>query len=315
MIRSSLIIAVPFLALGCVEGPDVDAAIDQRVEIPAAPAEAEGFQLIGPEITIPSGADQMWCWVPDLGVAEVDHLIKNFVTYQGASGHHLLAMKSVIPRQVGDVFDCTTADGMSSVEPLITPSTQNSEGTVNLLSDDFAVRLAAGTQIVMQSHYVNVETKPILVRDVGNFLFLPADEERIEANFMVINDLNLNIPPTDESYVHSTACAIERPMQFAALTGHMHEWGQRVFVEKITADGTTIIYDQPDWSPKFRDAPPVTRMPLDAPITVDVGDTLRITCEWINDTDEALTFPHEMCDAVFVYYPALPEGFLLCGDG
>lgn len=316
MMRSLAAVSLaPLFALACLPAPpDLDAAIDQRVEIPAAPAAGAGFQLIGPEITIPAGGDQMWCWVPDLAPDTVDHLVKDFVTFQGRSGHHLLAMKSVVPRQPNDVFDCTSVEGMSSVEPLMSPSTQNSEGTVNLLSDDFAVRVPAGTQIVMQSHYVNVETKPILVRDVGNFIFLPPEETRIEANYMVINDLNLQIPPNNQPYTHATDCVLEQPMQFAALTGHMHEWGKRVFIEKINAEGSTTIYDVPAWSPKFRDAPPVTHLPLAAPITVAQGETLRVTCEWVNDTDEALTFPHEMCDAVFVYYPALPEGFLLCGE-
>jgi aminoglycoside phosphotransferase (APT) family kinase protein len=64
----------------------------------------------------------------------------------------------------------------------------------------------------------------------------------------------------------------------------------------------------------LRDAPPVTHYPLDNALALEAGDTLRLTCEWENDTDEALGFPNEMCDSMLVYYPARPEGFIICGE-
>ena len=35
--------------------------------------------------------------------------------------------------------------------------------------------------------------------------------------------------------------------------------------------------------------------PPDDPLAFEAGDTLRITCDWDNDTDETITFPREMC--------------------
>jgi len=313
--RRLLVLAAPaLLSFACPEAPPPDNTEDQRVNIPDAPAESDGFQLVGPEITIPAGGDKMWCWVPEFTPTQ-DKLIKEFQTFQGASGHHLLAMRSVIPRQPGELFDCTTQEGMVSIEPLISPNSQNKEGTVNLLSDDFAIRLPANTQIVMQSHYVNTRPNPIIIRDAANFIYLPPDEQRIEAQYLVVNDGELAIPANNEHYTHTTDCVIEQDeLQFAAMTGHMHEWGKHITIEAIPASGAaSTIYDVPDWTAKFRDAPPVTHLPLAEPVVLHHGDTLRVTCDWLNDTDDTLRFPNEMCDAVFVYYPALPEGFLLCG--
>ena len=308
-----LFAVVPVLALACGE-PSAVGPLDQRAIAPAAPAADLGMQVVGPEIVIPAGQEQMICWVPDLPADVVDRLIKRFETVQGASGHHLVAMKSMIPRAPGEVFDCTTANNMATIQPLLTSNTENKEGTLNLLTDDFAVRIPAGTQLVMQSHYVNVEVSDIVIRDVGTFTYLPADEQRIEASYMAINDSSLRIPANNERYSHSTDCIIDQPMQFAALLGHMHEWGQRIVVEKISPVGTSTIYEVAHWSAQFRDAPPVTHLPLAEPLTADEGDILRVTCEWQNDTGEELTFPKEMCDALFLYYPARPEGFLVCGS-
>lgn len=305
-------LSVSAAVLGCDPPPAADDVIDQRVEIPDAPAD--GMQVIGPELTIESGEDKMLCWVPDIAALDADELVARFETFQGQSGHHLLAMKSIIPREPGEIFDCGSLENMSTVRPLFTPNTANSEGTFNLLTDDFAVRLPAHTQLVMQSHYVNTNLKPILVRDVGNLVFLPENEERIEANYFAIHDGDFSVPPTNASYKHSVDCVIDQPVQFASIIGHMHEWGQRVTVEKIEASGNTMIYEVADWGPQFRDAPPVTHYPLDNALSMNTGDTMRLTCEWVNDTGETLGFPNEMCDSMLVYYPARPEGFVICGD-
>lgn len=313
-----LVIAAP-LALSFVvviacepPPPDGDAVLDFRVEIPEPPAD--GMQVIGPEITIPAGEDQMWCWVPDVPPRDADILIRSFETFQGQSGHHLVAMRSIIPREPGSIFDCTTLDNMSTVRPLFTPDTANSEGTFDLLADDFAIRLPADAQLVMQSHYVNVQLQPIKVRDVGHLMFLPEDEERIEANYFTLHDGSFSIPPNNEPYSHSTDCVLDQPIQFASVIGHMHEWGKHITVEKITAEGTETIYEVEGWHPGLRDAPPVTHYPLADALQLEAGDTLRLTCEWLNDTNEALGFPNEMCNAMMVYYPARPEGFIICGD-
>jgi hypothetical protein len=305
--------SVSLAVLGCDPPESVDDVIDQRVAIPEPPAN--GLQVVGPDIEIPPGEDQMWCWVPEMPARDADVLVDRFETFQGGAGHHLLAMRSIIPRQPGEIFDCTSLDNMSTVRPLFTPNTSNSEGTFNLLTSDFAVRLPKDAQIVMQSHYVNVNLEPIVVRDVGHLLFLPDDEERIEANYFALHDGAFSVPPTNERYTHSTDCVLEEPMQFASIIGHMHEWGKRIVIEKIDGEGAIeTIYEVAEWHAGLRDAPPVTHYPLDNALSLEAGDTLRLTCEWENDTDEALGFPNEMCDSMLVYYPARPEGFIICGE-
>jgi hypothetical protein len=313
--RRLLVLAAPVaFAFGCPEAepPPPEGPQDQRVEIPPAPDF--GIQVIGPEITIPSGSDHMFCWVPDVTVSE-DHLVKSFDAFQGPSGHHLIAMKSVVPRQPGDVFDCTEITQMTTIEPLIVSNSANKEGTGNLLTDEFAVRLPANEQIIMQSHYVNVTTHDILIRDVANITYLPDSEHRIEANYLTLNDGSFSIPATNEHYTHSNECVMDQDYNIAALMGHMHEWGKSIKIEKVDGEGAiTKLYEIPEWTAQFRDLAPVTHYETTDPLTLHAGDTLRVTCDWMNDTDEALDFPAEMCVAIMTYYPALPEGFLICGD-
>ncbi len=312
----AVVLVLPLaFAVACVEGaPPPPDTIDERVPLPDAPAPGDGFQLVGPEITIPGGGDQMWCWVPDFTATE-EHLVDRVETYQGSNGHHMLAMRSIIPRQPGDLFDCTSSEAMASVEPFMTPNQQNKEGTVNLLNDQLAVRLPAGTTLVMQSHYVNINPEPILVRDVANFIYVQDGEQRIEAQYFVINDGSFEIPANNEHYTHTTACTLDQDFTFSAVAGHMHEWGKHVTIEGLSPTGdVTPIYDVANWNGSDRDAPPVTQFDMSNPLTFHQGDTLQVTCDWVNDTGSPLAFPDEMCDAILVYYPALPEGFINCGS-
>ena len=309
-----LLLAVPLASVfACVQAPPaLKGPVDERVAIPPAPAPGEGVQILLPERVVPAGSDQMWCIVTDFA-PEADVLIKSFEAYQGPLGHHLFGMKSAIPRTAGEQFDCTSVDQMTTLEPLISPNTASKEGNGKLLSDDFTVRIPAGTQVIIQSHYVNVSPDDILTRDVVNFIFLPPSEHRIEANYLVLNDDSFNIPHNGQHYTHSAECTMPQQFQFAAMHGHMHEWGKHTFIEKITPDGTaTTIYDQPNWSAEFRDAPPIIDFPLADPLVFNAGDKLRVTCDWLNDGDKDLAFPDEMCVSLMVYYPALPQGFVIC---
>lgn len=285
---------------------------DLRLAIGPAPAAGLGIQVVSPDMVIAKGGDKMTCWVPDVTFTQ-DRLIKAFDTFQSENGHHLFGMASVIPRQPGEVFDCTNVEDMSTVQPLVNPTSGNKEGTLNLLPPEFAVRIKAGTQLVVQSHYVNVTDNDILVRDVGNLIFLPSDEQRIEANFLVLNDDSFTIPTGNAPYRHTTECTLTQRLQFAALNGHMHEWGRSTSIERVAADGTTTtLYDEPHWTAALRDAPPIVRFAVDDPLVFEAGDTLRLSCEWQNDTDAPLRFPSEMCVSLMVYFPALPEGFIVC---
>ena len=49
----------------------------------------------------------------------------------------------------------------------------------------------------------------------------------------MVNDDAFKIPPTGDRYAHTTECTLEHPFQFAAMLGHMHEWGKSITVERI----------------------------------------------------------------------------------
>src|SRR6185295_14281342 len=94
--------------------------VNDRVTVPPPLSASEGLQFVMPDTVIPAGAERMTCWVPDY-TPDQDYEVASFEPLQGVYGHHVLAMVSGIPRKAGQVFDCTDAEDMASLRPLILP--------------------------------------------------------------------------------------------------------------------------------------------------------------------------------------------------
>lgn len=307
------LLVVPLFALGCPEAPPppppVD-TLDERAELLAPPAN--GVQLVGPEATIEGGADKMLCWVPDIVAPDVDTLVKHADGAQGAAGHHLFVFMTLIPRHAGDVFDCTQVEQMVTLVPLMSPITPTSPTFGQTMPAGYAIRWPANAQLVVQSHYVNVNPQAVLIRDNVNLNFVDPGEPVIEAAYYTESVVDFSIPPGRHTI--TTTCTMSGDLAALSLLGHMHEWGKAFsFTQTAAAGGPpAAIYGVDAWTAEYRDSPPLTVYPAGQPLVFHDGDVLTMTCEYDNDTGGALTFPHEMCTTFGAYAPARPEGFVSC---
>lgn len=248
---------LPALALGlfaaaCApdkgRGTGQDDVIDGRVEVPEPPVEGKGVQFVMPETIIPAGEEKMMCWIPDW-VPERDSLVRSFIGLQGGMGHHIVALTSGIPREAGTTFDCTELEAMVSLEPLLVPDNPPGEKTdvsVRLFPEDFAVRLPAGARIVLQSHYVNVADRDLLVADVAVFDFVEEGEAYTEASYFTVNHGGIDLPEGDVTT--SVSCEVARRTQLVSLFGHMHDWGTSVKIEREREGTTKVLYEVEEWT-------------------------------------------------------------------
>ncbi len=91
----------------------------------------------------------------------------------------------------------------------------------------------------------------------------------------------------------------------------MHEWGSKFEVKYVSASGVEEpVYKIDTWKAEYRDTPPVD-LYMTAPKLLTRGGTMRITCTWNNTSDNALTFPAEMC--VLFGYVAGSKDPIVCG--
>ena len=310
------LVALGLLAAGCGDGDtdgtpsdggaDRDAPTDHRATVPEAPAADVGLQFVQPEAVIEPGEERMICWIPDF-VPDEDFMAVEFKGIQSPLGHHVLALRSAIPRQANSTFDCTDLESMSTMEPLLIP---NPEDGTQLLPDGHAVRVKAGTKMVFQSHYVNYTDEPIVVSDVAQIFFAP-DPDPVETGYFITNHGGLNLEAgTQQDAVID--CTVGEDLQLAVLFGHMHDLGRAIKIERTSGGVTDVLYDVPEWTVEFRDVPPLELYDTDAPLQLHAGDTLKVTCSYDNVRDHAVTFPEEMCSTIAYFYPVTDDALIIC---
>jgi len=176
------------------------------------------------------------------------------------------------------------------------------------LPDGIALRISKGQQIIVQSHYINTTIETQFVMDAVD-LRLAADQEGLVlADSLAILDSEFEVPVAAENYERVKTCTIDREISLYLLLGHTHDYGV-LFRTELLRDGEEPqeLYFATD-GPTLRDNPYIEL--FDPPLDLHVGDQLRITCQWTNTEDHALTWPEEMCVAFAYYSPA--EGFLIC---
>jgi hypothetical protein len=312
-------IALAAVALSVLAGcgappPKTDNVIDETSKL--LPPPKNGIQLVMPkEEIIKAGGDQMWCWVPEVpaGTTDSDHLVTIASGAQGGGGHHLFVFMAAIPRKTGDVFDCTQVEEMVTLRPLIAPLSPTSPTFGKVLPEGYAIRMPAGAQLVVQSHYVNIKTEAIKIRDVVNLEFADDATTVKEAAYWTETSTGFSIPTGEHKVTDN--CTMHGDLTVLSVLGHMHEWGKKFTFNVTPAGGTaptTPTYAVDDWTAQYRDSPPLTLYPDNQPLVLHDGDVLTMTCEWNNDTGGDLTFPHEMCTTFGAYSPVRPEGFFSC---
>jgi hypothetical protein len=283
------------------EDGTMEEIVDDLPTVPPLPEGAREYAF--PEQIIPPGTEVQTCWFLDPEQADV--YADALESYQGQYGHHMVLFYTAAPEPPGTVRDCTSIADMLTLLPAIS--------SVNFGLEKFpegmAIRLPAGTQLVVQQHYVNTSDKPIRVRDVMHLHLEAKEEVQTLAGFYGVSDVEFVLPPDPASEQEVTfECTVPRDMNLLMMGPHMHEWGVR-FTAEVERPGEApeeVVHVEP-WMAEFRDNPPVHEFGETSPLRLAAGDILRTKCVFKNTSGAPLEFPSEMCATYGYYFPA-PEG-------
>jgi hypothetical protein len=149
---------------------------------------------------------------------------------------------------------------------------------------DIGVRVTAGSQVVMQVHYSATAAAPA------------PDQTRLElelhdtppAQLITTGPLaipSLDIPAGEAEVTFETLVPYwgESPVTVTGLTGHMHMLGKRIALEVVREDGAEeCALDIPDWDFLWQQS---YSLPADAPLVVQPGESLRLTCTYDNSAE------------------------------
>lgn len=296
-------LVLTLLIAGCGAATEEPPQNTAKQDFAAAPApSADTLELKLAEQIIPPGEERIICHYLEKTTQEL--LLTEFKGYQGKFGHHVALFEPLEQVAPGTVRDCSEAKDMLTLMPILADVE---------LSDGLAVKVPAGTQIVLQSHYVNTTQEPIAVRDVAHLRKTTADQVTDYVGFLGLSDVWINIPSSPE-VVRAFECEVPFDARILSLGAHMHEWGKRFAIDVVRKDGTTErpLSIEP-WTALMRDHPPEVKFGLESPLMLRAGDKLRTECVYHNDTATPLEFPKEMC-ATFGFFVAPPGGQprLLC---
>lgn len=283
---------------------------------PEPPDEAPSFSLTASALsfstgtfTVPPG-DSFECFYTPI-ITDRELNIHNGYGHQGPGGHHITVYYTTVNKQAPGHHPCTDDEMVTwrMVAGVNDGGTAGGEGLVEL-PPGVVMKVPAGAQIVTQSHYINATSQPRKLSDSATVNIVPTDQVKAYANYMVANDATFAIP-AQGSRRRSMTCVTPQDLKLVLYLGHMHERGRYYKLERIDDKGNQLelMYEY-EWEPAFTSHPPVRHFPMEQPKLLPKGTLLRQTCSWLNNTDEVLRFPREMCLAFMYYFP--DQGELDC---
>ncbi len=304
----ALALAIPLiLAAGCsTSSPSPNAGLVAGFS-PPAPAEGE-IRLLAPLVAnIAPGADVTWCeYIASPFDREVDVIASR--GFQSHSGHHTILMEVVgAEKRLGQSHECTDAD-MTNARFLA----GGSDGIAKFsIPEGIAFRIAKGSVLMVQTHWINTGSEPIDGQTVFNIKAVAPDPSRKQAQLFAAYTANVDLPPRGEASA-STDCTFGRDLDFFALGGHAHEWGSHLKMSVRRGGLWETFYDQA-WEPQFQSDPPLNYYDPKRAFHFAKGDVLRVECKYKNTTNDRIRFPREMCVGEGFFFPGTSD--IQCADG
>ena len=276
------------------------------------PSVPEGYtRFISPTVeAVPPGGDVTYC---QYVMAPLDHDV-DVLGVSGAQsrfGHHAAAF-TYAPQEgeeVGSNFPCMGTEftapgstapsggaGLSMGAFLGALGGEGSGPPSASLPEGVAFRLKKGNGIMLNVHYLNTGTQPIDGKAVLDVKLAPSDPDRTIASMFV----NLNVGFALEPAARATStidCVAQSDLSFIMFANHMHEYGTSASTQIMRADGgePEVLRKDETWAFDQQFNPVYDHFPLEAPVVLHAGDTIRTTCNWENSTSSEMKFPREMC--------------------
>ncbi|HHH31851.1 MAG TPA: hypothetical protein ENK57_26370, partial [Polyangiaceae bacterium] len=191
------------------------------------PPDGDWQTLIEGTWDLPSGQEDYWC---ALKTIEEDVYIRAFRAVAPTGTHHTLLTKTDGGQPDGE-FPCNAgnlADDMIYASGVGTDPFAFPEGV--------AVKLEAGTQVLLNLHLFNTSTTTIQGTSGTEILTLPASEVEQEAEMIFAGTVAIFVGPQMEQTINGT-CDFPADSTVATVWPHMHQYGTHMKVVHEAADG------------------------------------------------------------------------------
>jgi hypothetical protein len=288
---------VALMVVGCGSsgsGSDGNAPVDPRIQVPdlrPEPADANGFQLILPKVTnIEVGKDYEYCtWTDKILTEDID--IKGAKGFQSKTGHHVILFYTMHPEPPGTTRICNEEDMGKMRFAMGTAG----EGVANEMPGDLVMHIPKGAQLIANHHYLNPYDKTYEAQSAINVRLADKGAKVTRSGAVAWVDTALLVPPGRSSF--ELKCKMTREMKLWVMQPHMHRWGEHITVDRVRADNTGERLFDVKWAEEYTFHPPEIRRDPGDPFVLNVGDQIKVKCDYNNTAGKDLPFGLEMCVA------------------
>ncbi len=277
---------------------------------PLLDEEGTQFRMVS---TIAPGEEVERCQffvVPPGGI----NLNRSRVRYLEGSHHVVLAATSytsipTVDRQgkqvdTSGVFDCSSGPLGSWDVTGIVALAQDPEGPDTEMPPGVAIRLPAGSIVLMNTHYLNASSEPLETDARINLYSIPDAEVKTEGGFLLFFNPFIRVPALGASSARMR-CPVPSDVNIVSLASHMHRRGVHFSADLVDAEGSPeeTLFETDQWT----DVP--TRQWLPGK-SLPAGSAVDFRCAYENPESRVVaqgpTTRDEMCGLVGVYYPRDP---------
>ncbi len=280
----------------------------------AAPDPSKGFQIITPIVKdiAPGGSYEYCTWTNYF--VDKDVWINAGEGMQSETGHHVIIFYSKTKQPVGTHI-CTGND-MSEFNYALAPSGGQGDAKFTL-PGDLAVKIPAGSQIMVNHHYLNASATNVpQAQSAINIFYADPNVPHTPAGVMAIVDSSMTIPAGVSSY--GVDCTIDQTYEGWLLMPHMHAMGTHINItDTPAATGVTQQLFDTDWQPQYAfDFTGVATIKDPAsPFMFQKGDKIHIQCDYNNTSGSKMTFGAEMCVMANLTVDPHNLGSMVCDRG
>ena len=284
---------------GCGQGTSCTPGTDL-----AAPDPADGFQFVlkSGQITIQPNTEAYYCYYKTIpGSASIQ--VGAFQSWMSTgSSHHFITYEAT---------SATNADGALSMCQGVAGkwvyATSVAGQVIELkMPDGVGLSMNAGTQLVLNMHFVNSGTTAASPTLKLNVLY--AKNVMYQAGTMISFNAGINVPAATAAgpgtqTVRGT-CTAPVGSKFFALTSHTHKHATDTQVNYVSGGQTQNIVNTTDW-----ESPDVGLFYGPNFLETKAGDSFTYSCAYSNTTSQAVLVgetaaSNEMCMAIGYYFPA-----------
>lgn len=241
-------------------------------------------------VTIEPGADVTFCTYLDYVTEEITY-VHDTLGSQTASGHHAILQYLTVPQEPGTRACPDESDLDAQLGQILGGTGGEGNGAI-VLPPNVVSEVPAGAQLVINHHWINTGDEAIEAQ--AEMVTVPpeSEDDLVIARAMAIALTDFEIAAGDQAEA-SIECAFASDTKLLSMIGHQHQWGTHVRAERL-GEEAEMIFDH-DYTPEMISQPITTDFSLEDPFVFAAGESVRMTCNWHNTSDDRITFPREMC--------------------